>query len=109
MINMTGNASKKDSPLTTISSKAIEIGANELEIEYKNGYEEVFAVKGGQGFVVARLNSSTEGAALLRAELYAIGKRKSGRIRTAGAKYNLQVEIFDSFGEDAFRVKFEKI
>ena len=108
-VPLTDNASKKDSPLKEITSRAIEIGASELEIEYKDGYEEVFAMKGGQGFGIAKLNSSTEEAALLRDELYVIGKRKSGRIRIAGAKYTVKVEIFDSFGEDAFRVTLEKI
>ena len=109
MRNMTDNASKKGSPFTEIVSKAIEIGADKLEIEYKDGYEEVFTLKGGRGFGIAKLESSSEEAALLREELYVIGKRKKGRIRTADAHYDVNVEIFDSFGEDAFRVTLEKI
>jgi hypothetical protein len=102
-------ANKKDSPLTKIASKAIEVGASELEIEYKDGHEEIFAMKGVQGFGLARLASNSEEAAFLRDELYMIGKRKRGRIRIAGAQYTVKVEIFDSFGEDAFRVTLEKI
>ncbi len=33
------------------------------------------------------------------------GSAVSNRAKVAGAEYFLRVEIFDSFGEDAFRVK----
>ncbi len=66
-------------------------------------------MKGRQGFGIAKLKSSIEEAAFLREELYVIGKKKRGRIRIAGAQYTVKVEIFDSFGEDGFRVTLEKI
>ncbi|MEA3335682.1 MAG: hypothetical protein U9R25_07195 [Chloroflexota bacterium] len=106
---MTDHASRKDSPLTEITSKAIEIGASELEIENKDGYEEIFAMQGGIGFAIARLEASTEEATLLREELYKIEKSKGRRITAAGARHTVQVEIFESFGEDLFQVTLEEI
>ena len=67
-----------------------------MEIEYKNGREEVFAVSSGIGVAIAGLDSSSE-------ELYAIAKKKRV-VRIYGCTYTVRVQIFASFGEDAFRV-----
>jgi hypothetical protein len=102
---MTNN---KNSPLGKCVSKAIKLGVNELEIEYKDGCEEVFAMKHCIGVGIATFKSRSEEAGLLRNELYEISERKERRIRVGGTEYKLKVEIFDSFMEDAFRVTIEK-
>ncbi len=99
---------KKNSPLEKCVSKAIKMGVNELEIEYKDGCEEVFAMKHGMGVGIASLKSGSEEAALLRNELYEISERKEKRIRVGSTEYKLKVKIFNSFGEDAFRVTIDE-
>ncbi len=62
-----------------LASEAIRLGADMLEVEYKDGYEEVFALKGSVGYGIARLPSSSGEAASLRDELYGITKKKRAR------------------------------
>src|SRR5438445_5793074 len=52
--------------------------------------------------------SSSEEAKSLRAELYAMGKRRR-RIEVGGRTYELRCRTYDSFGEDAFEVKFRPV
>jgi hypothetical protein len=100
--------SDKSSVLLRLVSKAIESGADGLEIEYKDGYEEVYVFKGSIGYGITRLKSTSKEAASLRKELYGIGKKKK-RITVFDADYELKVNIFESFGDDAFRVKIRRI
>ncbi len=100
---------KKNSPLGKCVLTTIKMGANGLQIEYKDGYEEVFAMKHSMGVGIATLKSGSKEAGLLRNELYEISELEERRIRVDGTEYELKVEIFDSFMEDAFRVTIEKI
>ena len=43
----------------------------------------------------------------LRSQLYAL-KKKRRAITCAGVRYRLQVKMFDSFGENAFRVRIAR-
>ena len=61
------------------------------------------AFSGAVGVGVAAFPSDSEDAQELRRQLYAVNK-KSRKIIHAGVEYGLRVKIFDSFGEDAFRV-----
>jgi hypothetical protein len=61
----------------------------------------------GIGVAIASLDSSSEEARLLREELYAIAKKKRV-VRISGCTYTVRVQIFDRFGEDAFRVSIRK-
>ncbi len=91
------------SPLAQLLAKALELGTHELEIEYKDGYEEVCAMSGNLGVGIARFKASSEDGRGLREELWTIGK-KPGRIDIHGTAYQVNVQRFDSFGEVAFRV-----
>lgn len=44
--------------LLKLIARAIEVGADDMEIEYKNHREEVFAVGAGIGVGIASLDSS---------------------------------------------------
>jgi len=88
--------------LLELVEKAIKSGGSEIEIEYKDGREQVFAVSQGIGVGIASLDSKSEQARSLRDELYRIAKRK--KMIRFGCGYGLQVRIFDSFGEDAFHI-----
>jgi hypothetical protein len=91
--------------LAGLISKAIEFRAD--EIEYKDGYEEVFAMRDCLGTGVGRIESDSEEARALRQLLHKVkGKTK---IRVDGDDYQIRVAIHESFGEDAFRVSFRRL
>lgn len=89
-------------------SEAIRLGAQALEVEYKDGYEEVWAVKGGIGHGIAKLGSSSPQAVALRDELYDIAERKR-RVTVGGCEYELRGRVYESFGEDAFRLELRRV
>lgn len=78
-------------------------GAAEFEVDYKAGEEHVVAFHGTVGSEVMNLPSNSDAAGELRTQLYALAE-KPRKITHAGVAYVLRVEVFDSFGEDAFRV-----
>ncbi|HEU4345037.1 MAG TPA: hypothetical protein VFU31_26095 [Candidatus Binatia bacterium] len=94
---------KTSDVLADVVSRVIAVGASEFEVEYKDGEERVFAVSGLVGVGIAAFRSQTEKAKALRKQLYEL-RRKRKKITLSGTEYQLRVEIFDSFGEDAFRV-----
>lgn len=104
---MLSKHSETSDVLLELVARAIKVGADDMEIEYKNGREEVFAVSSGIGVGIASLDSKSEEARLLREELYAIARKKRV-VRISGCKYTVRVQIFDSFGEDAFRVTIKR-
>ena len=60
------------------------------------------------GFGVANWPSSSADAKELRGNLYAAAK-KPVRAAIAGTVYLIKVDIFDSFGEDAFTVSIDPV
>jgi hypothetical protein len=102
-------AGAKESVLERFAVQAIAGGAKTMKIEYDEGYEEVYACQGGVGVSIGcRIPSSSEEAKSLRAELYAMRKRPR-RIDLDGRTYELRCRTYDSFGEDAFEVKFRPV
>ena len=91
-----------------LASEAIRLGAKTLEIEYKDGHEEVFAVTGGVGYGIARLRSTSPEAASLRGELHGLA-RQSRRIAIGDGNYELRCRESESFGEDAFNVEIRLV
>jgi hypothetical protein len=100
-------ATKQTSTLERLASEAIRQGADAIEIEYKDGYEEVYFMKGGAGSGITLPSTSPEVRSLLR-ELHGIAKR-GHRVTVDGCEYDLRVRIWDSFGEDAFRVSLRRL
>jgi hypothetical protein len=99
---------KQKNIVEQIAAEAIRLGVEELEVEYKDGHEEVFAVKAAVGFGIASLRSSSPQTASLRHELYGITKKKR-RLTIGDSEYELRARIYDSFGEDAFRVQLRRV
>ncbi len=97
-----------ESILVRLATEAVRLGADLLEVEYKDGYEEVFAAKGGVGQGIARFQSSNPEAATLREELHRIARHKQ-RIAVGGAQYELRGSVYHSFGEDTFRVELRRV
>jgi repressor LexA len=85
---------------------ALSLGAQSIEVEYKDGCEWVFANKGGTGIGIAHYTSSSADAKELRGNLYAAAK-KPVRTVIGGQVYILKVSVFESFGKDAFTVSID--
>ena len=93
--------------LAEVVARVLAAGATEFEVEYEDGEEHVVAFSGAVGVGVAAFPSASEDGQDLRRQLYAVSKKRR-KILHAGAEYGLRVKIFDSFGEDAFRVTITK-
>jgi len=99
---MTSKPLQDESILLELLEKTIKAGGSEIENEYKDGREQVLAVSQGIGVGIASLDSKSEQARSLREELCHIAKRR--KMICLGRDYVLRVRVFDSFGEDAFRI-----
>jgi hypothetical protein len=95
---------KRESILDSLAAQVLRLGADELDIERKDGYEQVCLMKGPLGVGIARFDSSSPDGESLRHELYAL-KRKRRRLTVDRSEYEMQVRTYDSFGDVAFRVK----
>jgi len=92
--------------LEGLCGHALSLGAQSIEVEYKDGRERVFANQGGIGFGIASYTSSSSDGKELRGNLYAAAK-KPVRTVIGGRVYILKVCVFESFGEDAFTVSID--
>jgi len=93
--------------LDEVVDRVLATGATEFEVEYKDRQEHVVAFSGPVGVGVAAFRSDSDDAQELRSQLYALKKKRRKMIH-AGVEYVLRVTIFDSFGEDAFRVTIKR-
>ena len=92
-----------------IAFKTIRSGGQAVEVEYKDGYEEIFPLSGPGGVSLGtRLEGSSNEARSLRADLYGIAKKRR-RITVGVAEYELRCRVYDSFGEDAFRLEWRQV
>ena len=94
--------------LERFATEAIRLGAESLDVEYKDGYEELTAIAGDFGIGIGSLRSTSQDAATLRHELYQCTRRKR-QIVVDGDKYELHGRTYDSFGEEAYRVRLHRV
>jgi hypothetical protein len=92
--------------LEGLCGHALSLGAQSIEVEYKDHREWVFAHKGGIGIGIANYANASADAKELRGNLYAAAK-KPVRTVIGGQVCILKVRVFDSFGEDAFEVSID--
>src|SRR5258705_11813553 len=92
--------------LEGLCGHALSLGAESIEVEYKDGRDWVFANKSGMGIGIADHTSSSADSKELRRNLYAVGK-KPVRTVIGGHVYILKVHISESFGEDTFAVSID--
>lgn len=97
-------ASASGKSLAELLTRVVELGGDGLEIEYRNSYEEITAIKGDFGIGIGNIKSSSRQAAALRDELSSLCNRTK-RIEVGGTAYKARVSTFDSFGETAYRIK----
>jgi len=94
--------------LGAIVAKALRSDADIIDVEYKDGYEEVFAMRSGVSYGIARFRSSSPEGSALRKELYGLTKRKQ-RIVLDDMQYELRTRVYDSFGEDTFQIRLRRV
>ncbi len=94
--------------LIGVVARVLSGGADEFEVKFEDGQEHVFATKGLTGFFVASFPSDSQEAAELRKQLCSLTE-KPAKINIRGVGYKLVGEIFDCFGEDAFRVTIRSV
>ena len=92
--------------LEGLCGHALSLGAQSIEVEYKDSREWVFANKSGLGIGIANYTSSSSDAKELRGDLYAAARKPVSTV-IGGQVYILKVRIFESFGEDAFAVSID--
>src|SRR5437867_7662198 len=92
--------------LEGLCGHALSLGAQSIEVEYKDSREWVFAHEGGIGIGIANYASASADVKELRGSLYAAAK-KPVRTVIGGQVCILKVRVFDSFGEDAFEVSID--
>jgi hypothetical protein len=93
--------------LAEFVQKAVELGADGLEIDYQDGEERVCAMRGAMGVGIGSLPTGSKECEQLLSEVAAL--KKSGRVEIGGVIYRATVSELDSFGETAFRIKFTKL
>ena len=92
--------------LEGLCGHALSLGAQSIEVEYKDGRDWVVVNKGGIGIGIANYACPSADAKELRGNLYAAAK-KPVRTVIGGQVYILKVGISESFGEDAFEVSID--
>ena len=85
-------------------SRVIELGGDGLEVQYKDGCEQITAMKANLGFGIGDIMSDSPQATALRDELWSLRNRTT-RFEVGGTVYRARVTTFNSFGETGFRVK----
>jgi hypothetical protein len=97
--------SEHNSIVQELVAEAIRCGADMIEVEYDEGYEEVYIRKDNIGLGTRFKGSEGD---LLRKELYGLAKKKR-RMLVDNVEYELRARIYDSFGEDAFQVQWRRV
>jgi hypothetical protein len=91
--------------LEGLAAEAIRCWADMIEVEYDEGYEEVYVRKDNIGLGTRFKGSEGD---LLRKKLYGLAKKKR-RMVVDNVEYELRVRVYDSFGEDAFQVQWRRV
>jgi len=92
--------------LEGLCGHALSMGADCIEVEYRDGCEWVYAKSGCTSVSIAHYKSSGADAKELREDL-AVAVRKQVRLVVEGKVYILKVRAYDSFGENAWEVSMK--
>jgi hypothetical protein len=101
-------AATRASIVHDLTTEAVGVGADTIQVEYRDGYEEICVLKGGVGFEIARWPSSGRRAAALRRELHDLRKKRA-KLTVSGVEYEIRARTYDHFGEQAFAVRIRRI
>jgi hypothetical protein len=101
---MNRTSTTEEGLLENLIAKAVELHADSLEVEYKDGREEVCAMRGCVGGGIASLDSLSSEVKAFRQRIRKIGK-KGLNVTVDGKTHRLTVAAYDSFGEEAYRIE----
>jgi repressor LexA len=93
--------------LEDLSAYVLSVGAQILEVEHKDGCEWVYIRHGNTGHSIANFKSSGRDAKELRENLFA-AQKKPPKIAVGGSVWILTLEVYNTCGEDAFRVHIQE-
>jgi len=96
------------SPLQRVIAQAALLGADTIQVEYRDGHEEVSVLKGGVGFEIARFPSPGRHSAALRKEL-AQRRKKKTTVTVNGADYEIRARAYELFAEQAYEVRLRRL
>lgn len=99
---------EQDAIIKALATEAIRCGADMIEVEYDEGYEEVYVRKDNVVFSIDGFEASSSQGVLLQKELYGLVKKKQ-RIAVDNVEYELRARVYDSFGVDAFQVQLRRV
>ena len=86
--------------------KAVAIGADRVEIEYKDDLEWIYASDGIVGVGIGTIKANSAQSKQLFRELEALKKAKQAVLQ--GVLRQLSIKTFQSFGEDAHWISIKK-
>src|SRR5580704_16514766 len=92
--------------LEGLCGHALSLGAQSIEVEYKDGRGWVFAYRVAIRIGIFNYARSSSDGKELSGNLYAAAK-KPVRTVIGGEVYILKVRVYESFGEDAFAVSID--
>lgn len=96
-------------PLQQFIAQAVPLGADTIQAEYRDGYEEVSVLKGGAGFEIARFPSMGRRSAALRKELAHLQQKRRMTVTVGGTAYEVRARAYELFGEEAWEVRFRPV
>jgi len=97
------------SPLQQFIAHAMQLGADTIQTEYRDGYEEVSVLKGGVGFAIARFPSMGRRSTALRKELATLRQKKRMRVTVSGTEYEVRARAYELFAEAAWDVRLRPL
>ena len=68
----------------------------------------MYVRKDNVGVSIERFEASSSQSLLLQKELYGLVKKKQ-RIAVDNVEYELRARVYESFGEDAFQVRWRRV
>jgi hypothetical protein len=87
-------AAKRASIVHELIAEAVGLGADTIQVEYRDGDEEICVLKGGVGFEIARRPSPGRPAILLRKELHDLRKKRA-TATISGVEYEIRTRTYD--------------
>ncbi len=91
--------------LSEFMEKALEMGCDEIEIEYKDRHELITAFQGSFGIGIGSVISRE--AAPLFDEIKELKRKK--RVTIRGTSYRVIISTYESFGEWAYRIQLKGV
>lgn len=101
-------AAKRASIVHELITDAVGLGADTIQVEYRDGNEEVSVLKGGVGVEIARFPSMGKRSVALRKELDQLRKKKT-TVTVNGAEYEIRARAYELFAEQAYEVRLRRL